>query len=225
MPIYGVQAKGLTAAPPVSIDALLTGYLALIRATQPQGPYLLLGWSSGGGIAQALATALQGEGEQVALLAMMDSYPADMWAGKPPAQERDALKALLDVIGDSDVAPDGQLLSEAEIRARLQRPGSTLAAFGAQHLEQLVAMTLHSMALYRDLRHARFDGDLLFFAPHGVSRKPRTGVTGEKYTNGGIDCVDIDSTHAGMSQRLPLTHIGRVLAEYIARLDELGSRA
>lgn len=224
MPIYGVQAKGLTAAPPASIDALLTGYLALIRATQPHGPYLLLGWSSGGGIAQALATALQAAGEQVALLAMMDSYPADMWAGKPPAQERDALTALLDVIGDSDVAPDGQPLSDAGIRARLQRPGSTLAAFGAQHLEQLVAMTLHSMALYRDLRHARFDGDLLFFrAARRVGQTP-DWRDWEKYTNGGIDCVDIDSTHAGMSQRLPLTHIGRVLAEYIARLDGIGSR-
>lgn len=225
MPIYGLQAKGLTAVQPASIDELVADYLALIRAVQPHGPYLLLGWSSGGGIAQALATALQRDGAQVALLAMMDSYPADVWSGKPPAQERDALVALLDVIGDSDVTPDGQPLSNAEIRARLQRPGSTLATFSEQHLEQLVAMALHSMALYRHLRHQRFDGDLLFFRAARRSSQAPDWRDWEKYTNGGIDCVDIDSSHGGMSQRLPLTHIGRVLADYIARLEGVSSAA
>ncbi|UUZ46860.1 thioesterase domain-containing protein [Massilia sp. B-10] len=40
-------------------DAMVGDYLALIRAQQPAGPYRLLGWSSGGGVAHALAVRLR----------------------------------------------------------------------------------------------------------------------------------------------------------------------
>ncbi|MFD2405605.1 thioesterase domain-containing protein [Azorhizophilus paspali] len=106
-PIYGLQARGITGAPPDDIDALLDDCLALMRGVQPHGPYRMIGWSSGGGIAHALAARLQEAGETVDLLAMMDAYPADIWAGKPPPTERDALITLLDVIGDAPFGPDG----------------------------------------------------------------------------------------------------------------------
>ena len=41
------------------------------------GPYLLAGWSVGGVIAQQLAVMLRSAGEQVALLALFDSVPAE----------------------------------------------------------------------------------------------------------------------------------------------------
>src|SRR5215204_4219302 len=52
-----------------------TFYLSIIRKIQPAGPYNLLGWSFGGLVAHAIATHLQSMGEEVALLAMLDSYP------------------------------------------------------------------------------------------------------------------------------------------------------
>ncbi|MFH4082186.1 thioesterase domain-containing protein, partial [Acinetobacter baumannii] len=48
-----------------------------IRAVQPEGPYHLVGWSFGGQAAHAVATLLQDKGEEVALLAVMDTYPLD----------------------------------------------------------------------------------------------------------------------------------------------------
>ena len=50
-------------------------YLSLIREIQPVGPYNLLGWSFGGLVAHAIATQLQSDGQEVALLALLDSYP------------------------------------------------------------------------------------------------------------------------------------------------------
>ena len=55
-------------------------YLDLIRKIQPSGPYNLLGWSFGGLVAHAIATKLQAAGEEVALLALLDSYPCDFAA-------------------------------------------------------------------------------------------------------------------------------------------------
>jgi thioesterase domain-containing protein len=50
-------------------------YLSFIRRIQPHGPYNLLGWSFGGLVAHVIATQLQSLGEEVALLALLDSYP------------------------------------------------------------------------------------------------------------------------------------------------------
>ena len=76
-PIYGLQARNLTqrARRPRSIDEMAEDYLSFIRKIQPHGPYNLLGWSFGGLVAHAIATQLQSMGEEVALLALLDSYP------------------------------------------------------------------------------------------------------------------------------------------------------
>ncbi len=75
-PIYGLQARNLTqrARRPRSIDEMAEDYLSFIRRIQPHGPYNLLGWSFGGLVAHAIATQLQSMGEEVALLALLDSY-------------------------------------------------------------------------------------------------------------------------------------------------------
>ncbi len=218
MPIMGLQARGITGETPASFSAMVSDYLGLIRSAQPHGPYHLLGWSSGGGIAHALAVELRRLGEAVPLLAMMDSYPCDIWAGKPEPQERDALEAVLDVIGASPNGPDGQPLSIEAIRDKLRQPGSSLAGFDQARLQRLTEMALHSMKLYRDADHQVFDGDLLFF--HASRRPPHApdwrGWT--PYVSGAMQRVDIDSTHSGMSQPAPLSHVGRVLAEHITAL-------
>ena len=49
-------------------------YIQEIRRFQPEGPYSLGGWSLGGVIAFEMAHQLTGLGQQVALLALIDSY-------------------------------------------------------------------------------------------------------------------------------------------------------
>ncbi|MBJ8344922.1 non-ribosomal peptide synthetase [Antrihabitans sp. YC2-6] len=74
-PVYGLQSPVIT-EPDIgspSIEQLTDRYVREIRATQPEGPYRLLGWSLGGVIAHAIAVRLQREGAQVSFLAMLDS--------------------------------------------------------------------------------------------------------------------------------------------------------
>ena len=217
MPIYGLQASSLSGPQAPDIAQALTAYLACVRSVQPHGPYHFLGWSSGGGIAHALAARLQAAGEQVSLLAMMDAYPSDIWAGKPPPSERDALVTLLDVIGDAAVAPDGRPLEVDEMRARLARPGSSLAVAGEGRLAHLAQMSIESMLLYRQLRHPVFVGEVLFFLAAQRAPGAPDWRLWQAYVQGAINKVDVASTHNGMSRPLPLAHIGRVLA---ARLEQ-----
>ncbi|EJL91707.1 thioesterase of type I polyketide synthase or non-ribosomal peptide synthase like protein, partial [Herbaspirillum sp. CF444] len=74
--VYGVQSP-LYAEPdwwPSSIAALAQDYTRRIRQVQPEGPYLLLGWSVGGQIATQVAAVLEAAGQQVSFLGLIDSY-------------------------------------------------------------------------------------------------------------------------------------------------------
>ncbi|MCI5131880.1 MAG: non-ribosomal peptide synthetase, partial [Candidatus Electrothrix sp. EH2] len=75
-PVYGLQAAGINGetAPLESIEKIAGHYLTAIRTVQPQGPYQLAGWSSGGIIAFEMARQLHAQDETIALLALIDSY-------------------------------------------------------------------------------------------------------------------------------------------------------
>ena len=77
-PFYGLQAKGLNGKeePHTSIKEMAAHYLKEMRDVQPEGPYQLGGRSSGGTIAFEMACQLAAEGQQVSLLALLDTYPA-----------------------------------------------------------------------------------------------------------------------------------------------------
>ncbi|MDQ1640627.1 MAG: hypothetical protein QOF62_3966 [Pyrinomonadaceae bacterium] len=77
-PFYGFQAKGLDGnqAPHTSIKEMAAHYIREMREVQPDGPYLIGGRSSGGTVAFEMACQLAAEGEQIALLALLDAYPA-----------------------------------------------------------------------------------------------------------------------------------------------------
>ncbi len=77
-PVYGFQARGLDGKQPThtSIKEMAAHYIKEMREVQPQGPYLLGGRSSGGTIAFEMACQLSAAGEEVALLALFDTFPA-----------------------------------------------------------------------------------------------------------------------------------------------------
>jgi thioesterase domain-containing protein len=75
--IYGMQAKGIDGAeePSDRIEDMARHSLEAVKQLQPRGPYLLVGYSLGGLVTLEMARQLTAEGEKVALLAMLDSYP------------------------------------------------------------------------------------------------------------------------------------------------------
>jgi thioesterase domain-containing protein/acyl carrier protein len=77
-PVYGLQARGLYGgqAPHETFEEMAASYLEEVRTIQPQGPYLLAGFSGGGLVAYEMAQILKRNGESVDLLIMLDTpYP------------------------------------------------------------------------------------------------------------------------------------------------------
>jgi thioesterase domain-containing protein/acyl carrier protein len=76
-PILGMQSRGIDGggAPFDRIEEMAEYFLNAIRPVQPHGPYLLVGYSLGGLVTLEMAHRLTGNGEKVALLALLDTYP------------------------------------------------------------------------------------------------------------------------------------------------------
>ncbi|MDU1026414.1 MAG: thioesterase domain-containing protein, partial [Leclercia adecarboxylata] len=58
-------------------DEVIDQHLATLRAQQPHGPYHLFGYSLGGTLAQGIAARLRGQGEAVAFLGLLDTWPPE----------------------------------------------------------------------------------------------------------------------------------------------------
>ncbi|MDN3268070.1 type I polyketide synthase [Streptomyces sp. MA15] len=142
---YGELARLLTDGRPVVAltDPALTGgtgprtiaettdrYLAALRVHQPQGPYLLGGWSMGGTVAHQMAVELQRRGERTDLLVLIDSNTPDRiraLGGTDRAQDTAfaavrylrSLEAFLDL--DLDLGPDAETIRTAPDPAAVRR--------------------------------------------------------------------------------------------------------
>ncbi|MCK6957686.1 enterobactin non-ribosomal peptide synthetase EntF [Enterobacter kobei] len=66
------------------LDGVIDHHLNTLRKQQPQGPYYLFGYSLGGTLAQGIAARLRAQGEEVAFLGLLDTWPPETqnWAEK-----------------------------------------------------------------------------------------------------------------------------------------------
>ncbi len=74
-PFWGLQARGLYGdqAPHATLPEAAADYILEMRQVQPHGPYLIGGFSGGGLTAWEMARQLEAAGEEVALLALLDT--------------------------------------------------------------------------------------------------------------------------------------------------------
>ncbi len=88
-PSYALAPRGLSGGAPLhgSVEAMAAHYLRMIRRVHPRGaPYLLGGRCLGGLVAYEMARRLEACGEQVALLAVLDSG-GPLWQPRPLADD------------------------------------------------------------------------------------------------------------------------------------------
>nr|APD71603.1 non-ribosomal peptide synthetase 5 [Streptomyces sp.] len=195
MPLYGLQAPSLSGESdlPETIEELAADYLCRIRTVQPSGPYRLLGWSFGGLVAHAIAVQLEREGQEVALLAVLDVSPV--------AAETDGTQA-------EDLADDTLDEALAEEIGVAGLPEETIA--------RINAAVGHSGRLRDRFTPGRFGGDLLLCTagPNALADEWRPHIGGRITTH------EIATTHLRMMRPSALTQLGPVLAAALAGKDQ-----
>ena len=77
-PIYALKSRGQAGLEEFDrLEDMAAYYVEVVRAHQPEGPYYLGGYCFGGNVAYEMARQIQAQGGQVALLALLDSAPAN----------------------------------------------------------------------------------------------------------------------------------------------------
>lgn len=212
-PLYGVQSPAIVedAPPPESIDALAADYVTRIRAVQPHGPYRLLGWCVGGVIAHAMAVRLQDLGEQVEVLAMLDSFVGDVgYRSAAPVTVGD----LLGQFGTEHelATPVTDFTPEDAVALVSNLPGP-FEELTEERVHRLFAGILHAQVIGAAHRPRVFHGDLLFFTADRDDRgEGRAAGAWRNHIAGDIRNVPVDATHWDITGAAALRTIGPALA-------------
>ncbi len=120
-PVYAVPWPAVEEKPATMSD-MAASAVALIREVQPQGPYHLAGYSSGGVLAYAIAEQLQSAGEAVAFLGLIDTL-------RPVEAMHSPVQLLLNWVESTQERPDPQFCQQLaelplpEAIAAVQRAG------------------------------------------------------------------------------------------------------
>jgi pimeloyl-ACP methyl ester carboxylesterase len=111
------------------MEDLAADYVAAVREIQPQGPYQLGGWSAGGLIALEMAQQLRDQGQQIELLALLDTTPPEDPDNVPGQHGSDREYGLdLSLQELAQLGPDEQIpyLWQHSLKLGLVEPGVPL---------------------------------------------------------------------------------------------------
>jgi acyl transferase domain-containing protein/thioesterase domain-containing protein len=237
-PFYALQSKGLNVgeSPHTRVEEMAAYYLEALRVVQPSGPYLLGGWSMGGLVAFEMARQLRARGEEVGLLALLDTQAFNQHrAGEVEetshlinfANEL-ALSWGLEVtwkdlgLKREDLAqlkPDEQL---DHVVRRAKEVGAIPAdaeLFEGQHLLKVFRANAGAMSRYIP---QTYDGRMTLIRTDDHAREVTQDPTlgWGRVVEGGVDAHAIDASHYTMVREPFVREVARVLAACLERARE-----
>ncbi|MEU3373493.1 amino acid adenylation domain-containing protein, partial [Streptomyces sp. NPDC006660] len=218
-PLYGLQAPGLDGSTPTagSLEELVSGYVRDMRTVQAVGPYHLVGLSLGGLVAQAVATRLQEEGEEVALLALLDSYPGPPsgpgTSTDPEEILRDIHDGYAEIYGlpaDAGEEPPSAGVARARVVDWVGQGTDELSALDRAQQEAVVDVMVNNVRITNEARPQVFHGNLLLVAARG--RQPWAQPKAwEEFVDGEVEVHEVDVVHQALLQPGPAAEIGRLI--------------
>ncbi|WP_107440867.1 non-ribosomal peptide synthetase [Streptomyces fodineus] len=219
VPVYALQARGLDGTGPLpgSFHEMAADYIEQIRRIQPHGPYHLLGYSSGGIAAHVIACALQAAGEEVGLLAILDTYPGQTLA---ELGEQEILADLLRWVGYDRRYLGKKPLRHDKVVQILRRLGSSLASLEPHHIAAIGRVYANGRDLVHEFVPDRFDSDVtvLVASLDKVDISP-TPETWRPYVGGDITAHYLERSHNDLMKPAALAEIGRILAAELRRIE------
>ncbi|WP_263261279.1 enterobactin synthase subunit F [Pseudomonas sp. RIT-PI-S] len=180
-------------------------HLQRVRQVQPHGPYHFLGYSLGGTLAHGIAARLRAEGEEVAFLGLLDTYP-------PETQNWD------ERAGKNQLNPEvlAEVNREREQFLAAQRGvlGAVGGEGGSQLFDQIEANYADAVRLLATARSARFEGTATLFVA-------------EKTLPAGMDVTQTWGrfVQALEVQRLDCAHVDIISPTLLARVGPMINRA
>ena len=134
-PLFALEHQSLDGRPALhlEVEAIANHYLSEVRAIRAHGPYLLGGYSFGAAVAFEMARQLTIEGDEVALLFMLDppgyaESPPDRESGSPPGGRHGSSRVRREARLSPAEAPNGGELASGRKKGADRRTGSRRGA-------------------------------------------------------------------------------------------------
>lgn len=201
-PFYGLQSR--LEKPHTSVEEMAACYLNAVRGVQPVGPYLLGGWSMGGAIACEIASRLIDEGQEVALLVLLDRRVRDLVQIE---RSDEVLSSLFDLTLE--------IVREQIVRANLPMPeiDSTL------YRQLFNVFKVNHLAIER-YKPRPYPGRIILFRPaESISGDTDPlGGWGE-FARGGVELVKVPGNHRTMLIEPNIADLSGQLKRVIERCD------
>jgi amino acid adenylation domain-containing protein len=212
VPVYGVQAQGFSPdeTPLQSTPEMAAAYLSALKKIQPQGPYQLLGFSSGGVAAQEMAVQLRRAGEDVSLLVLLDSPLPDGSDLREP-QEHEVLMDTAEMFGITD--PQKIPKNASELCELLKGFGLGDAGMSEADAQRGIDTALATVRATR--RHVPTAVDAPAIQIHALRRDTpspdwRVHLVGEH-----VQTHTLDSDHMGLMDDTRSTRIAELIAPHL----------
>ncbi|MFL6138089.1 MAG: thioesterase domain-containing protein [Frankiaceae bacterium] len=230
-PVHGLEAPGLVDGEPIDdMTELARRHVAAMREVRPRGPYLLGGWSIGGGVAWEMAVQLRDAGEEVALIALLDTVMPG-----PGQGERDHVALLgwfchdLTSIAGVECPPLDvawlELLPEpereAQVVAMLRRAGA-IAPGMEEQISRRIGVFVASGRAHWGHRPRPYAGPAVLLRAAG-SRPDDAG--GWRDDAPGLEVVTVPGTHYTLLREPDVRAVADELSRRIAALPRAGEAA
>jgi thioesterase domain-containing protein/acyl carrier protein len=198
--VIGIRARGVVPgeAPHTSIEAMAEDYLEAIKERQPNGPYYLCGYSSGGLVAFEMARRLSESGDDVGLVGLFDTTMSPV---------RWPLRTWLSIAARR-VALVATALRTMRVRtwpAALRKSAERLRAWrGTRGAAPPIAFRVAASALIASAKYhpGFYRGQLTLFSPAG--REPGLPSLESVWRTHALDVVVVETagTHSTMLSTL-----------------------
>lgn len=157
-----------------SLEAMAADYIEAMRRIQPRGPYRLGGWSFGGLVAFEIACQLRRRGEEVALLAIVDTQLPSFEVELPPVDDVTIIEELLGPDLDLSAEELRRLDPEARLEHLVQlgkKNQSLPPDYDLDSAREVLGIVRRNGALIQEWRPSAFDGTLTLFKAEGEGER------------------------------------------------------
>ncbi len=225
-PFFALQAPGVDgwSNPYDNIESMAQAYLEELRSVQPHGPYYLSGYCGGGWVAFEMASRLRAQGEEVALLALLDAYGPNLQPLRFSRRARRWCEGLL---------RGGPLYLLRKMTTRLERDLTYLRdsirirhyqrqALPIPHDLRDVWLTRSFLAAAARYRPAAYDGKvtLLLARDAEIPEGARECAFGwAELAHGGVDVHQVPGTHFTLTQNPNAAALASTLAKCLANAE------
>ncbi|MEM4408366.1 MAG: amino acid adenylation domain-containing protein, partial [Candidatus Caldarchaeum sp.] len=230
-PFYGFESPGIHGEqePLRDVEDMAAFYIEAMRGVQPCGPYLIGGYSFGGVVAFEMARQLKASGEEVSLVALLDSWPKMRAEGVA----KEETEFLVDTISVDIGIPKDFILKAwgrgtgLDLIAQLEDHSDMVESFAKlvapeaefEHIKRYINVFYANLRAMRDYSTRKYEGVLnLIRAQEQLSGEDPTMGWGELAEDVKVDVVP--GNHVTML-REPNVHL--LAASLKSLLDACGS--